>query len=574
MTSTNIYMGAPVRLTTLPNGAVTNAASAEKLAKSAYDAPVRHLVAPGVTALGGHGFLNLTLVEGPEGLVVFDTGERLEDGELFLREIRAISDKPIVAIIYSHSHYVFGTSVMIADKPDALIIGHPRVNVNITNGGSGNLYGETAPIQSARTMQQFNYYAPETGPNAPAGAKINFGRSGFVPVNTPVQDGQKMTVAGVEMQFFTRHGSDTDDCLTVYLPQTGVVMNNILWPFLPNIYTLRGAKFRDPREWRNALMVIRDLKPNAITGTHARSIVGAAACRQTLDDVIDGLNAILDQTLRGILLGLGPDDLRSFVRLPKHLQYVPCLAEIYGEISHFGPYLYNHALGWFDGDAATINPLPPLEQAERLVDAMGGRNAVLARAQAAFAAKEWAWAGQLVNYLFRINSADPAVRALKADVLEQHGRVTPGHTIRGWYIAQARALRGEVRIPRLQFANTRLLSLAEPAESLYQYRIRIDPQRSADMDWVVAISITDRAVRHGWHLRRGVVTFLPDPDADGRRPKLELATSYDNWLRFFSCKRDLADFLGDCLIPQGTLAEATAFFAAFDYYAAADNILI
>ena len=41
-----------------------------------------------------------------------------------------------------------------------------------------------------------------------------------------------MTVAGVEMHFFTRFGSDTDDCLTLFLPQRGVVLNNFFWPFI------------------------------------------------------------------------------------------------------------------------------------------------------------------------------------------------------------------------------------------------------------------------------------------------------------------------------------------------------
>jgi alkyl sulfatase BDS1-like metallo-beta-lactamase superfamily hydrolase len=329
--------------------------------------------------------------------------------------------------------------------------------------------------------------------------------------------------------------------------------------------------FRDPREWRDGLKLIRELSPAALVNTHAQSIKGKEAVAEALNGVIDGLSAILDQTIRGILRGLGPDDLRTFVRLPAHLANLPNLAEIYGEISHFGPYLYNAALGWFDGDAATINPLPPADQATRLVEAMGGPKAVLSRAKEAFVAGDFAWAAQLVDYLYRLDPTNHDVRLLKAEVLQQMGRVTPAHTVRSWYVSQARALRGEVTIPRLVFANTRVLALAPPAESMDQYRVRIDPEGSAGLDIIVAMSIIDPAARHAWHLRRGVVEFVADAGHCQRPPEVEIATDYDNWLRFFACKRSLEDFLDKATITNGSRQQAHAFFNAFDFYARAEN---
>jgi len=527
-----------------------------------------------VTCFGGDGFLNLTLIEGDDGLIVYDTGEVLEDGERFLAQIRAVSDKPIVAVIYSHSHYVAGTTALVGNGDDVRVIGHPKLNENLATGMAGGSFPETAPLQVSRTLQQFNHFLPMTGPNAPSGAALRFGRSGILPVDTPVADGQRMRIAGVEMQFFTRFGSDTDDCLTVLLPETGVVLNNLLWPFLPNIYTLRGSKFRDPREWRDGLKPIRSLGPRALVNTHARAVRGRDACREVLDGVIDALNCIHDQTLRGILRGLGPDELRSFVKLPPHLAEHPHNAEIYGEVSHFGPYLFNHALGWFDGDAASINPLPPDAQAQRLVDAMGGDASVLERARAALSAGENAWAAQLLTYLQRLAPRDQAVRTLKADALEAMGRVTPAATSRNWYMAQARALRGEVRIPRLQFPAMPILALAPPVSTIDQYRVRIDPERCADTDRILAMSITDRGARHALHLRRGVVEFVADPADCVRAPDIELETGNDNWLKFFSCRRDLSDFLAAANVARGKPDEAREFFEAFDFQEPEDNTIV
>ncbi|NJN52375.1 MAG: MBL fold metallo-hydrolase, partial [Gammaproteobacteria bacterium] len=217
-----LYMGAPVELTELPNGAITNAASQRRLARSMYLEPTVDRVAPGVTVFGGDGFLNLTLIEGDDGLIVYDTGETASDGERFLKQIRSVSDKPIVAILYSHSHYVHGSRPLVGDKADVLVVGHPKLNANLAAGASGTTFPETTPVQTVRVLQQFNHFVPATGADAAAGAAIHFGKSGLLPVNTPAQDGQHMTIAGVPMQFFTRHGSDTDDCLTVHLPRHGV----------------------------------------------------------------------------------------------------------------------------------------------------------------------------------------------------------------------------------------------------------------------------------------------------------------------------------------------------------------
>jgi alkyl sulfatase BDS1-like metallo-beta-lactamase superfamily hydrolase len=90
-----------------------------------------------------------------------------------------------------------------------------------------------------------------------------------------------------------------------------------------------------------------------------------------------------DQTLRGLLTGLGPEDLIDFVQLPPHLRKDPYIAEIYGLFCWYPPYIAQYALGWWDGDAATLLRLPPKESALRLVAALGGRDKVLALAKEA-----------------------------------------------------------------------------------------------------------------------------------------------------------------------------------------------
>ena len=51
------------------------------------------------------GFLgNSTIIEGDDGLIVYDTGVNAEAGAHIAEEIKKISDKPIRAVFYSHHH--------------------------------------------------------------------------------------------------------------------------------------------------------------------------------------------------------------------------------------------------------------------------------------------------------------------------------------------------------------------------------------------------------------------------------------------------------------------------------------
>jgi alkyl sulfatase BDS1-like metallo-beta-lactamase superfamily hydrolase len=105
--------------------------------------------------------------------------------------------------------------------------------------------------------------------------------------------------------------------------------------------------------------VVRALRPQVLLSTHAKPVIGAQRIQESLTLYLDGVQYIFDQTLRGALQGRGPDELREFVRLPAHLAAFPNLSESYGQIDWYAPYIYEHALGWFSGDAASLNPLPP-----------------------------------------------------------------------------------------------------------------------------------------------------------------------------------------------------------------------
>jgi alkyl sulfatase BDS1-like metallo-beta-lactamase superfamily hydrolase len=110
----------------------------------------------------------------------------------------------------------------------------------------------------------------------------------YLQVNTPVEDGQEMTVLGQKMQFFTKYGSDDKVHTTVWLPNRKILFTTMLWSSPPQLYSVRGDVFRDPCEWIKGLKLNRNLEPEVLISAAARPVVGKEAVRERLKGYLDG----------------------------------------------------------------------------------------------------------------------------------------------------------------------------------------------------------------------------------------------------------------------------------------------
>ncbi len=77
---------------------------------------------------------------------------------------------------------------------------------------------------------------------------------------------------------------------------------------------------------------------------------------------------------------------------------------------HNAKAIYQKYLGWYDGNPAHLDPLPPVEAAKKYVEYMGGFDAALAKAKADFDKGEYRWVAEIANHLV---FADP--RTTKRD---------------------------------------------------------------------------------------------------------------------------------------------------------------
>ncbi len=574
------YMGGDVTLGTAPDGAVVNAEVLEVNSKILYLEPIAEQVADGVWCIGGYSIANTTVIEGDDGLIVYDAGDNMEEGEHIRAAIEKISDKPVKVIIYSHSHYALGAGALVDNPDDVLVIGHPKLNETVQRslqgGGAPSAIPEVGPVMTARTLVQFNNFLPEEGPDAALAGKLEIGKPiAFLPANKTVEDGEELDLLGVKMQFFTKYTSD-DHNLTVWIPEKGVVLNNFFWPGTPNIYTLRGGTYRDPLIWRDGLKVIRDLQPEILLSTHTRAIVGKDEVARRLTGYMDQISLTYDQTLRGILGGLPLGDLRNVVYIPPHLAEIPENAQVYGETVHFPEAIYQYVIGWFDGDVTKLFVVPPKEEAERLVELMGGKAKVVAAAQAALDAKEFAWGTQLVQYVYLLDPADKEVRQLKADLLRQMAYRTTGSIARAFLMSEALALEGKVTIPRLIPPTPEIIA-ASPDTFVDFFRIRIDPKKAQETDKVVQLVFTDKGNRAvALHVRRGVVEYVPVPTDYLREPDYVLELDSESWAALYLSSLDLEQAVssGQIRLTKGGPKEVAGVFDLFDKFVPARNYKI
>jgi len=139
--------------------------------------------------------------------------------------------------------------------------------------------------------------------------------------------------------------------------------------------------------------------------------------------------------------GVGPS---AIVKLPPALADDPYLQEFYGGVEWTVRGIYADQVGWFDGNATKLFPLPEKERATKLVALIGGVDAVLAQGRAAVAAGEFTWAAELADYVLVNDPAHAVARRLKAQALTELGERQTNAIARNYYLTTAQFLLKEL----------------------------------------------------------------------------------------------------------------------------------
>ncbi len=479
--------------------------------------PGIHQVTERVFLAYGYADANSILLVGDDGVVVVDTTEDEIKARSILAEFRKITDKPIKALIYTHFHpdHIGGARGFVdqrdVDGGEIQIISHETLPdfVSLTMAAGA------APILSLRNAYCFGAFLPvgaEGRINCGIGPDVVVRKASYLAPTRTFRESLDLTVAGVRMHLLWVP-SECEDEIVVWLPDWKVLCSAevVQGECYPNLYAIRGTRYRDPRRWYKSLDVLREFPAEYLAPSHGRPVFGRKAVSELLTAYRDGIQYVYDQTLRLMNRGHTPDELAGLVKLPPHLANHPWLGEFYGSIANHVREIYQGELGFFQGDPTSLRATPPSLAAARLVALMGGRETVLTAARQALDSGDPQWAAELATLTIRLNVLDMESRRLKARALREVGHSETAIQPRHWYMTAALELEGKLE----KGAGDRNPDIAglRPEVLLESLGPRLAAERTLDLHLVGAFEFTDVPATCGLEIRRGVAQFLP------RRPE-------------------------------------------------------
>lgn len=458
-------------------------------------------VTDGIYQIRGYDLANMTLVETPNGWIVIDalfTADTARAGMKLAMETLK-STKPVLAVVYTHSHADhFGGVRGVVDEAD---VRSGKVKLIAPEGFMEHAIAENVLAGNAMTRRANYMY----GISLPAGDKASVGNGlglalgngapGLIPPNHTIgKTGEELVIDGVRMQFQMAQGSEAPSEFMIYFPERkALCLSEVATKHMHNVYTIRGAKMRDALAWSKYINETLDLYPQAEVAfaSHHWPTWGSTRIRDYLANQRDLYRFTHDRALHLANQGQVMDELGNESFMPKALAADAATHGYYGSLSHNLRAVYNFYLGYYDGNPATLNPLPPAESAKRYVAAMGGEAAVVATARKAFAEGDYRWVAELMNKAVFANPGSAEARALQADALEQLGYQAESAPWRNAYLMGAYELRNGAQAMSTSSAGPDAVR-GMTTELLFDFvSLRLDHTKTDGMKAAIQMEFTD-----------------------------------------------------------------------------------
>lgn len=530
-------------------------------------------VTPGIYQLRGFDLANMSLIQGQSGWIVVDPLTVAETARVAMDFVRQhLPVQPITAVLFTHSHvdHFGGVEGVLAssgqtDVPIIAPVGfmEEAVSENVMAGvamqrRAGYMYGRYL-ARSAR-----GHVDTGLGKEPPLAGRIGIRR----PTQIVDHSGQELIIDGVSFEFQNAPGSEAPAEFTFFLPAfkafcgAEVVSRNI-----HNVYTLRGAKVRDALAWSDYIQEAIDLfgdRAEIYFGAHQWPIWGQERLVEFMRQQRDVYKYIHDQTLRMANLGFTPQEIAEEIELPAVLQQSFANRGYYGTVKHNAKAVYQRYFGWYDGNPANLDPLPPVESATRYVQAMGGADAVLGLAEQSFTAGDYRWVAQLLNHLVFAQPDHVAGKALLASAYDQLGYQAESGPWRDVYLSAAFELRHGTPATGVELADAIDLLREIPLDTFFDsMAARLNGPRAGDTRLRVNFTFTDLGSNHVLQIENAVMhhrAAAPDPAADA-----SLSLTHDLFLQLATDQLGLLETLqSEDLSLGGSRVDLIRFFRLFD----------
>ncbi len=475
----------------------------------------------------GYDISTVSFILGDTGYIVVDplvTGETARAALDLVKQ--HVGDRPVVAVIYSHSHADhFGGVEGVVNAAD-VAAGKVRIIAPsgfLEHAVSENIIAGTAMSRRAR------YQIGSTLPRGPEGEmtsglgpSLSRGRLSLIaPTDSIGETGQEMILDGVTFSFQLTPGTEAPAEMNFYLPQfRAVFMAENANATMHNVLTPRGALVRNAKDWADYLTQSIRLygnKSDVMFAAHGIPRWGGDVITDFLKKHRDAYKFLHDQSVRLMNAGLTGSEIAEQIRLPDVLAQQWYNRGYYGTMSFNAKAVYQRYMGWYDANPASLNPLPPVAASKKYVDAMGGSAPVMTLANTAVSSGEYRWAAALLNHVIFADPENSQARELLASVYTQLGYQAEAGTWRNIYLTGSQELRhGIVALPAISFSPS--LIQATPTPMLLDFAaVRLNPGRAEGKKIVLNVVLSDVNEQHLITIENGVLVHeqgVRDGDAN------------------------------------------------------------
>jgi alkyl sulfatase BDS1-like metallo-beta-lactamase superfamily hydrolase len=475
----------------------------------------------------GYDLANMSIIVGETGYILVDpfmAEEVAEAALVFLRE--QLGDKPVTGVILTHAHTDHYGGVRGVVSAEEAASGEIPViapagfldSVSIENIMAG-------PAMFRRTGLAFGFNIG-MGPRE----SVSYGlgpayETGLGPGTTTLvepsieigEDGQRVTVDGLEMEFLFTPGAEAPTEMVFFIPELNALcVSEMANATLHNVLTLRGARVRDALLWADYLTEMDEVfgtRTDVMFGSHFWPRFGNEDVREFLGAHRDMYKYLHDQTVRMINNGMTMREIAEEIELPESIGRYWFNREYYGTLSHNSKAIYQHYVGWYDANPANLNRHTPVTAASRYVEALGGPERTIALARNAFDEGDYRWSSELLNHLIFAHPEMAEARALQADSFEQMGYQAESAMWRSAYLSAAAELRAGETASHSSAAG---MQGGIPLENLLNLAaVRLDPALSDGDEIVLAVRDSESGERRVVTLRHDVlVQRISDDPAD------------------------------------------------------------
>ncbi|MBN3755601.1 MBL fold metallo-hydrolase [Paraburkholderia sp. Tr-20389] len=465
----------------------------------------------------GFDLSNMTIIEGDTGLIIIDPLSSLETAkaslELYLAHRPA---KPVVAVIYSHSHLDhFGgvkgvvTDAEVRDGKVAIIAPNGFMEEALSeNVLAGNAMGRRSQFQFGQTLARSACCQIDSG----LGKNVPRGTLTLIEPTMLIRDeSETHVIDGIEIVFQLTPDSEAPAEMHFFFPQLRALnLAENGTRTLHNLCPLRGAQVRNAQLWSRYLS--RSLEryvPHAdvVFAQHHWPTWGSARITSFLEQQRDLYKFLHDQTVRMMNHGMTALEIAECMRLPESLAAQWHTHGYYGTVSHNVKAIYQHYLSWYDGNPSHLHALPPEQAGARYVEYMGGAEAMLERARRDFERGEYRWVAQVMNHLVFAQPTLREARELGAAALEQMGFQAESATWRNAFLLGARELREGVDTQTTMVKRSADMACAMSDEMFFDYlAVRIDGLKAQALEVRIDWQFKDTGKRYALNLQNGALT--------------------------------------------------------------------